>query len=216
MRAILERTIGAPADEVFPLCCPVEEYRWIDGWRCELVHCPNARVEEGTVFRETISSPFLQRRVRAPTTWTAVLHDPRNHRLHFELVNAISRSHYEIELSEQGAEETRLRLDFSYTAIDPRAERLIAAGGEAGLRAMLELLAEMLKHYAETREKLGLGALAKQLLRSDRLTFTDRLRIAANRLATALTPDPTRERLRAVLDDAARRDDDAGGDGDRS
>jgi hypothetical protein len=58
--------------------------------------------------------------------------------------------------------------------------------------------------------------LAKQLLRSDRLTFTDRLRIAANRLATALTPDPTRERLRAVLDDAARRDDDAGGDGDRS
>jgi len=54
-----EESINAPAKIVFPLCCPVEEYRWIFGWKCELAHCPNDRVELGTVFSEILSAPFL-------------------------------------------------------------------------------------------------------------------------------------------------------------
>ena len=35
-----ETRIAAPVDAVFPLACPVEEYKWIPGWKCDLVHCP--------------------------------------------------------------------------------------------------------------------------------------------------------------------------------
>jgi hypothetical protein len=54
-----ETRIAAPVDSVFPLACPVEEYKWIPGWKCDLVHCPNQQVEQGTVFDEYSSAPFL-------------------------------------------------------------------------------------------------------------------------------------------------------------
>ena len=49
-----EARIAAPVDSVFLLACPVEEYKWIPGWKCDLVHCPNQRVEQGTVFDEAL------------------------------------------------------------------------------------------------------------------------------------------------------------------
>jgi len=199
MRAVVEERIRASVDRVFPLCCPVQEYLWIDGWACELVHCPNDRVEEGCVFREFLSAPFLQRSVHAETTWTAVQHDPRTHRLHFELVNAMSRSLYRIELDEAGQGETIARLDFAYAACNEEGERVIADHGAARLRVMLGIIGAMLRRYAETGRKLGMGGLLGLVLQADALTFTDRLRVVGNRVALALRPDPQRRRLLGLL-----------------
>jgi hypothetical protein len=199
MHAVVEEQIRASIDRVFPLCCPVQEYLWIDGWACELVHCPNDRVEAGCVFREFLSAPFLQGAVRAETTWTAVQHDPQTHRLHFEVVNAISRSLYRIELDDAGQGETMARLDFTYTACNEEGERVIADHGAARLRVMLGIVGAMLRRYAETGRKLGPLDLFKSVLQTDALTFTDRLRMVGNRLALALRPDPQRQRLLGLL-----------------
>ena len=51
-KSVIPVSIKAPVDQVFPLACPVEEYKWILGWKCNLIHCPNDRVERGTIFSE--------------------------------------------------------------------------------------------------------------------------------------------------------------------
>ena len=58
-KCVLPVSINAPVDEVFPLACPVKEYLWIPGWKCNLIHCPNERVELGTVLSELSSTRFL-------------------------------------------------------------------------------------------------------------------------------------------------------------
>jgi hypothetical protein len=68
--------INAPAETIFPLICPFGEYKWIPGWNFELVHCPNERIEQGTIFREVSPPPILMGSFFGKTTWTAVLHDP--------------------------------------------------------------------------------------------------------------------------------------------
>ncbi|MFC2169611.1 hypothetical protein ACFLRM_03460, partial [Acidobacteriota bacterium] len=74
--------IKAPVDKVFPLCCPVEEYKWIPGWKCNLIHCPNDRVEQGTIFSEISSAPFLTGSFKGKTTWKVVMHDPESYKIH--------------------------------------------------------------------------------------------------------------------------------------
>ena len=101
-RSVSPVSINAPVEEVFPLACPVEEYRWIPGWRCNLVHCPNDRAELGTVFDEIFSAPFLLGSFQGKTRWTVTMHSPEDHRIHFRLDNKSSSSIYRIELEDDG------------------------------------------------------------------------------------------------------------------
>ncbi|NQU66991.1 MAG: SRPBCC family protein [Candidatus Marinimicrobia bacterium] len=84
-KSVIPVSINAPVDQVFPLASPVEEYKWIPGWKCDLIHCPNDRVELGTIFSEISSAPFLMGSFGGETTWTTVLYDPENYKIHFRL-----------------------------------------------------------------------------------------------------------------------------------
>ena len=57
-----ETTIEAPVNEVFPLVCPVREYDWIPGWKCNLLYCPNGRNEKDVV----IAAPATSSRGNGP------------------------------------------------------------------------------------------------------------------------------------------------------
>ena len=73
LRVELNQIIDAPAQEVFPLACPVMEYKWIPDWKCELIHCPNGHADLGIIFKEIFTAPILADSVAQKTTWTAVL-----------------------------------------------------------------------------------------------------------------------------------------------
>ena len=73
IRIELNQTIDAPVQEVFPLACPVMEYKWIPDWKCELIHCPNGHAELGVIFREIFSAPILADSIAQKTTWTAAM-----------------------------------------------------------------------------------------------------------------------------------------------
>lgn len=188
-------TIAAPVDRVFPLCCPVEEYRWIPGWRCELVHCPHGRVELGCVFREVLSAPFLMGTGRGKTTWTAVVHDPAEHRVHFRLDNAVSSSLYRIELAADGAGATRCALRFDYRATTERGRALVARGAAGRIAVMLGLLAEMLGHYAERGEMIPFASVVRRVVHADELALHDKVRLAQSQLAMWHLRDPDRARF---------------------
>lgn len=186
--------LAASVDRVFPLCCPVEEYRWIPGWKCELVHCPNGRIEQGTVFREVISSPILAGSPFGKTTWTAVLHDPTSRRLHFRLQTARSESLYKIELEDDGADGTRMDLSFACTALTERDEHIVSSNGAARIGFMLDFLSMMLAHYCEGGRCISSAEVARFVAQSDALSAVDTARFVIVRLRQALARDDVRRR----------------------
>lgn len=198
-----EARIAAPVDFVFPLACPVEEYKWIPGWKCDLVHCPNERVEQGTVFDEYASAPFLVGKAWAKTTWTAVLHEPSRHSVHYAIRNVASDSLYKIEFSRDESGGTLAFLNFRYSASGRQGRRVIQSQGQAKIEFMLQVLAQMLRHYCESGELLPRERVARWVVRSNALTIADRARLLINAVAMAGKRDPLRQRylreLRAGL-----------------
>ena len=179
---VLPVHVKAPVEKVFPLCCPVEEYRWIPGWKCHLIHCPNDKVELGTIFSEVSSAPFLLSSFRGKTTWTAIMHDPDNHKLHFRLDNEKSSSLYTIELQDDGRGGTVGALDFTYTAINDKGGGYAGKNMEEKIRVMLSIISAMLRHYCETGKMLTFAGLQKIVLSEPGLSVTDKIRIGLNRV----------------------------------
>ena len=118
-------TIDAPVHEVFPLVCPVREYEWIREWKCKLIHCPNGKNEKDVVFKEKMSSPFLMGGIGGKTTWTTLLHDTINHRLHFNWDNKISNSLYKVEMVPIGKNSTKCVLDLTFNIVNKKGMKTI-------------------------------------------------------------------------------------------
>jgi hypothetical protein len=200
--SVLRGQISAPPATVFPLCCPVEEYKWIPGWKCHLVYCPNDKVEFGTVFREIFSAPFLLGKASGETTWTAVLHEPENYRLHFRLDNAHSSSLYKIELQDDGSGGTSSMLEFTYRALDDAGNALAEKALQAKIEIMLELISLMLKTYCETGRMISSLDLQKAVSAERGLSLREKVHLAMNRLAMLRMRDQDRARfMRQFRDD---------------
>jgi hypothetical protein len=39
-----------PSSKIFPLLCPVEEYKWYSAWSCEMVYSQSGKAEQNAVF----------------------------------------------------------------------------------------------------------------------------------------------------------------------
>jgi hypothetical protein len=194
LRAGYEMQIAAPVDDVFPLACPVEEYKWIPGWKCDLVHCPNERVEQGTVFDEYASAPFLVGKAWAKSTWTAVLHEPGRHRVHYAIRNVASDSLYRIEFSDDGSGGTLAHLDLRYSATGRLGREVIRSRGKAKIELMLQILARMLRHYCESGDLVPRDHIARWVVTSNALTIADRVRLLINTAAMTGKRDSLRQR----------------------
>lgn len=167
--------INAPAETIFPLICPFGEYKWIPGWNFELVHCPNERIEQGTIFREVSSPPILMGSFFGKTTWTAVLHDPKNYKVHFKLENKGSRTLYKIAMSANAGGGTLIKIDVKYQALNRIGNRVVAKNGREKIIFMFDFIFQMLTHYCETGEMFTLSQLRRRVSPPDSLTFFDKL-----------------------------------------
>jgi hypothetical protein len=199
MRILLESAIGAPVQSVFPLACPVMEYKWIEGWKSELVHCPNGYVEKNCVFKEIMSAPFLMGSFYGKTTWTAVLYDPHTYKVHYRLENKISVSLYKIELEADGKDRTKCRLELTYDALNRKGISIIENQGAEKIRFMLSILSRMMKYYSEMGEILKSASLARQILRFKHFTPKDKTRLLLNNLLMKVMRDKDRKRFLAGL-----------------
>ena len=181
-RVVFKHHINAPVDDVFPLVCPVMEYKWIPGWKCELINCPNGHVELGTVFNEISSSPVLADSIAQKTTWTAVFYEPENHRVHFRLDNQISSSLYKLEFVASAAGGTDMRLEMAYTPLGAYEEGEMKIHREEKIKLMLSVLSAMLVHYCEQGEMIRTSRLKEMALPIETLTFIDKFRLVFNKL----------------------------------
>jgi len=194
-KSVIPVSINSPVDKVFPLCSPVEEYKWIPGWRCNLIHCLNDRVEQGTIFSEISSAPFLMGSVQGKTTWSVVMYDSESYKIHFRLDNKNSSSLYKIELEDNGKGGTEGKLDFTYNGINKKGNKLVGKNLKEKIHIMLSMLHAMLGHYCETNEMLSSSRLQKIILSEKRLTVIDKILLGLNRLTVSNIKDKDRGRF---------------------
>jgi len=199
IRVELNQTIDAPVQEVFPLACPVMEYKWIPDWKCELIHCPNGHAELGVIFKEIFSAPILADSVAQKTTWTAVLYEPEKYRVHYQLDNRISSSVYKIEFEADGPDRTKSSLVMTYTPINKKGIAAMEKGGKAKINLMLSILALMLKHYCEKGEMIKTFEIMKLASQVEELTTKDRIRSLLNKFMRMVIQDEDRKKFEKDL-----------------
>jgi len=194
VKSVVPVSIKAPVDQVFPLVSPVEEYKWIPGWKCNLIHYPNDSIELGTIFSEISSAPFLIGNFKGKTTWTVVMYDPKNNKIHFRWDNKNSSSLYKIELEDDGKGGTKGKLDLTYNAINKRGNKLIERNLEEKIHIMLSVLNSMLQHYCENNEMLSSSEL-REMIPMEKLSLKDKILMVLNRLAKINMKDKNRDRF---------------------
>lgn len=188
-----EVLIEAPVDSVFPLACPMMEYKWIMGWKCELIHFPNGIIEKDCVFKEIMSAPFLIGNIVGKTTWTAIFFDSKNFRVHFRLDNKISSSIYKIEMEPKGPDKTQCVFELIYSPVNKKGNYFINHSGEDKIRFLISALALMLKHYSESGKLLHSNGNARLAVFLKNLTEIEKLKLLLNKIIMYFSRDRNRK-----------------------
>ncbi|QJB55643.1 hypothetical protein [Pseudodesulfovibrio sp. zrk46] len=139
--------IQGTSSEIWPLLCPVAEYDWIDGWKCELVHSESGVNELGCVFRTDPPGGG------GTDTWVTSRFEP-NERLEFVRVNPIRAIRYEILLFPEG-DTTRMEWIQHLAPLNEEG-RTLAEGWSTEFKQQMSTLEKMLNHYLSSGEMLRL------------------------------------------------------------
>lgn len=118
--------LAAPPDRVFPLLCPVREYEWIPGWRCELVHSASGLVERGCVF-------VTEHTPEGRTLWVTSRHDPAARAVEFVRVSGEALvTLMALRLEPDGA-GSRLHIQYQLIARDAAGQAIVDRARATGL-----------------------------------------------------------------------------------
>lgn len=181
--------INANAKEIFPLVCPVREYDWIKGWKCKIRYCPNGVNEEGVIFDENMSSPFLLGKAWSKTTWTTLNFDHKNNYIKFRWDNTISTSIYEITFLPVSSSQTRCVLVLN---MDFFNREKITNNLDYKIGFMIDGLGNMLKYYCENNKIYNPKGSEKKKDFIKNLSFTEKLAFIGNLLSMKVMFDRDR------------------------
>ena len=146
--------INAPRDRVFPLACPVEELKWIDGWAYEMIYSESGRNEEDCIFVEEMSAGHIMGPERTGRTfWVTTLYDPPGGIINFLLVRDTTLTRFEILMRDADRNATEVQWRMTITALSEEAHGSFDEGLKDRMRSMMVFLGESLKHYCETGAK---------------------------------------------------------------
>jgi len=141
---VLERTLNAPPERIFPLLCPTREYDWIADWECELLHSESGHGEPNVVFRTRL--------LGVEELWVCTHYEPPEE-IHYLRLAPGLLTRLEITLVDLGDERTRIRWSLTGSALSEEMNRIVADLEEdGGRRPRLEHLLDDLDHYLATGE----------------------------------------------------------------
>jgi hypothetical protein len=146
-----QETIAAPPERIFPLLCPIEEYKWIDRWDCELVYSESGVVEDNCIFREEMSPRLFGS--SAPAIWITALNDSDHFRRHFVILNDELVRKAEVSIEDSGNGVSTVRWTTIATTLNQKGNQGFPEL-QAKLQLMLSFLGSSLRHYCETGEML--------------------------------------------------------------
>ncbi len=144
-------TITSSPDYIFPLLCPVEELKWIPGWKYDLIYSESGKNENNCIFAEYMTGPhFLGNKKIERTLWTTTQHDTINHIIHFLIVNAFLHIKLEVELMPDGKDKTNIKWTMIATSVNEQINSLMNEEMINKMNFMLKLLSDLLKKYCDS------------------------------------------------------------------
>ena len=151
-RTIKKHTIpleGNP-ETIFPLLCPVQEYEWIEPWKCDMIYSDSGFAEQDCVFQTDFPHDGPK------DTWVLCRYEkPRL--LEFVRVNGIRALRYTIILRQTGEGKTDLEWQQIITGLNGEGDRLVEDLSNEEFKHRMQILQQMLNHYLTTGRMLKLS-----------------------------------------------------------
>ncbi|MDJ0763247.1 MAG: hypothetical protein QNJ97_09690 [Myxococcota bacterium] len=111
----------ASATEVFPLICPVEEAKWLDGFTYQMIYSDSGVAEQGCVFMT--SNPD-----EPDTIWTITRHDIKEKVVVFLRVTPQWLvTEIEVHLTDMADGQCSADITYTYTALGPLGDAALDA-----------------------------------------------------------------------------------------
>jgi hypothetical protein len=111
----------ATPEDIWPLCCPVGEEKWIFGWdnnTYDLIYSESGVNEEGCIFKTNYGE--------TPSLWTTVKHNKENYEMEFSVVIFdVAVNKYQITLSRNEDNTTTIKSEYTFTAISEKGNQFI-------------------------------------------------------------------------------------------
>ncbi len=132
-----EVEVGAAAERIFPLLCPVRESEWIPGWTCQMIFGHSGLAEKDCVF--------VTRQAGEPATvWVNSLHDPQALVVEYiRITPDIRLVRIRIGLAALTPDSCRMEFGFAYTALGEPGNRELQTLAEQDGREARELCARL-------------------------------------------------------------------------
>lgn len=132
-----EIRIHGPIEKVFPLFTPKGELLWIPAWKYTPVYPASGETEQDMVFRTDDGS----------TTWTLARYEPPRRSV-YVLMNADLVARIEVECRAESANETNMRITYTWTALTEKGHEHSAQFTEPEFKAKMTRWKTWLDEYA--------------------------------------------------------------------
>ena len=147
VRRSFTQHLCAPADEVFPLLCPIREMEWVKDWRPKLVVTESGVAEPGCIF--------VTPGVPEDALWLMRVHDPVRHRLEIiKIIPGMVIGTITVDLTADGESACTADITYAYTALSAHGERAIGEFTEQHFRGFMKTWEAELNHFLRTGDKL--------------------------------------------------------------
>ena len=149
-----EIEIEAPPSEIFPLACPIEEYKWIEGWQCEMVYSDSGKAEPNCTFREDMSGPVLFNQALT-ITWFAASRNPETNWIQWILMaGPLAVLKLDVVFEESAPGRSMVKWSFILTTLSSEGNECTDETIQERMMTVLDFLGKSLKHYSETGRML--------------------------------------------------------------
>lgn len=146
-----QQLVGTP-EQVFPLLCPVREYEWIDGWKCNVVYTKSGVAELDCVFQTAYP------REGGEETWVVHEYEP-NRKIAFVRFNPLRTIRFTIEL-EPVSEGTKAVWTQVITGLNDEGNRWVLANRDERFGEMVARCERQINHFLTTGHMLVDGVKA--------------------------------------------------------
>lgn len=151
-----QKYVASPS-EVFPLLCPVREYEWIHGWKCEVIYSESGFVEEGCIFKTSFPG-------QEGAIWVTTKHDAANKEVQFiRVVPEVLVVEMRIALEDSHDGGTSACFTYIFTALSEKGNTYIENNAEMEFNHSMVLLEKSMNHFLATGQMLkGSGLFVSQ------------------------------------------------------
>lgn len=136
---------SAPASVVFPLLCPVKEYDWIDGWKCDLIYSESGLAEKFCLFRTIV--PLI-----GEETWICTRYDLNRH-IQYTRFSANTVTVSDIELAEYSDTTSIWNWSMTILSLNEHGNAILESFNTHAMPDKLKSLHFLLEHYLTTGTK---------------------------------------------------------------